>query len=49
MIRTMRRLTLKHKRFLDKYGLSEIAAPMDLPMLEIKYAAENDVLERIVT
>jgi len=45
----MRRLTLKHKRFLDKYGLEEISAPMDLPMLEIRYAAENEMLEEIVT
>ena len=45
----MRRLTLKHRRLLYRYGLKEISAPMDLPMLEIKYAAENDMLDRIVT
>jgi len=45
----MRRLTLKHRKLLEKYGLREISAPMDLPMLEIKYAAENGMLERIVT
>ncbi len=45
----MRRLTLKHKAFLEKYGCERVAAPMDLPMLEIKYAAENGELQKIVT
>ena len=45
----MRRLTIKYRNLLNKYGLNGIYAPMDLPMLEIKYAAENGMLERIVT
>ena len=45
----MRRLSIKYRRFLTKYGLDGIYAPMDLPMLEIKYAIENDLLDKIVT
>ena len=45
----MRRLTLKYKAFLERYGCERVAAPMDLPMLEIKYAAENGELQKIVT
>jgi len=45
----MRRLTIKYRRLLKKYGCEGITAPMDLPMLEIKYAAENDELDKIVT
>ncbi len=45
----MRRLSLKYQKYLRRYGYKEITAPMDLPMLEIKYAAENNELERIVT
>lgn len=45
----MRRLSLKYQRFLRRYGCERIDSPMDLPMLEIKYAAENDKLDKIVT
>jgi len=45
----MRRLSLKYQSFLRKYGCERITAPMDLPILEIKYAAENDELDKIVT
>ena len=45
----MRRLSLKYQRLLQKYGYERIASPIDLPMLEIKYAAENDKLDKIVT
>ena len=45
----MRRLTLKHSRHLKKCGLDRIEAPMDLPMLEIKLAAETGRLPEIVT
>ena len=45
----MRRLSLKYQRFLKRYGRDRIAASMDLPMLEIKYAAENNELHKIVT
>ncbi|MEM2087960.1 MAG: DUF1297 domain-containing protein [Thermoproteota archaeon] len=45
----MRRITLKYLNYLRKYGLEQIETPMDLPMLEIKYAAENNRLEEIVT
>jgi len=45
----MRRLSLKYQGFLTRYGCETIAAPMDLPMLEIKYAAKNNELDKIVT
>jgi 5-formaminoimidazole-4-carboxamide-1-(beta)-D-ribofuranosyl 5'-monophosphate synthetase len=45
----MRRLSLKHKNVLKRYNLNSISAPMDLPMLEIKFAAENDMISKIVT
>ncbi|MCW4020689.1 MAG: DUF1297 domain-containing protein [Candidatus Bathyarchaeota archaeon] len=45
----MRRLSLKYKEILKRYGCEKIAAPMDLPMLEIKSAAENNALDKIVT
>lgn len=45
----MRRLTLKYHNLLRKYNVDRIEASMDLPMLEIKYAAENNMLEEIVT
>jgi 5-formaminoimidazole-4-carboxamide-1-(beta)-D-ribofuranosyl 5'-monophosphate synthetase len=45
----MRRLTLKYSAFLKKYGLDRIEAPMDLPMLEIKVAADTGRLAEIVT
>lgn len=45
----MRRLTLKYKKFLRNFGIERIEAPMDLPMLEIKYACKSGELEKIVT
>ncbi|MBS7656385.1 MAG: DUF1297 domain-containing protein [Candidatus Bathyarchaeia archaeon] len=45
----MRRLSLKYQWLLKQHGLEKISAPMDLPMLEIKYAAEKRILEKIVT
>jgi 5-formaminoimidazole-4-carboxamide-1-(beta)-D-ribofuranosyl 5'-monophosphate synthetase len=45
----MRRLTLKYAAHLKKIGLERIEAPMDLPMLEIKAAAESGRLVEIVT
>ena len=45
----MRRLSLKYQRLLKRYGCEGVSAPMDLPMLEIKYSAENDELQSIVT
>ncbi len=45
----MRRLSLKYQWLMKQHGLETIAAPMDLPLLEIKYAAEKRVLDRIVT
>ncbi|MCD6470405.1 formate--phosphoribosylaminoimidazolecarboxamide ligase family protein [Candidatus Bathyarchaeota archaeon] len=45
----MRRLSLKYHDLLRKYGVDRIEASMDLPMLEIKYAAESGRLEEIVT
>jgi len=45
----MRRLTLKYQGLLRKYGVDRIESSMDLPMLEIKYAAESGRLNEIVT
>jgi len=45
----MRRLTLKYGAFLKKYTLDRIETPMDLPMLEIRVAAETGRLAEIVT
>ncbi len=45
----MRRLTLKYRTRLDEFDCGAIAAPMDLPMLEIGWAAANDRLPEIVT
>ncbi|MCX8170381.1 MAG: formate--phosphoribosylaminoimidazolecarboxamide ligase family protein [Candidatus Bathyarchaeota archaeon] len=45
----MRRLTLKYRGLLKKHGVDRIEAPMDLPMLEIRYAAENGRLSEIIT
>lgn len=45
----MRRLTLKYQSFIKKYGVERIETPLDLPMLEIRYAAENGRLSEIVT
>lgn len=45
----MRRLSLKYSNLLNGYGLDRLEAPMDLPMLEIKYAAQRDRLHEVVT
>lgn len=45
----MRRLSLKYYKILKKYRCDRIETLMDLPMLEIKYAADNDKLKEIVT
>lgn len=45
----MRRLTLKYQDLLRKYYVDRIESPMDLPILEIKYAAESRRLHEIVT
>lgn len=45
----MRRLTLKYQDLLRRYGIDRIESPMDLPMMEIKFAAENGRLHEIVT
>ncbi|MBS7624596.1 formate--phosphoribosylaminoimidazolecarboxamide ligase family protein [Candidatus Bathyarchaeota archaeon] len=45
----MRRLTLKYQSILRRYGVDRIEASMDLPMLEIRYAAESGRLSEIVT
>lgn len=45
----MRRLSLKHSVLLRQFGMGRIETPMDLPMLEIKYAVQNNKLEEIVT
>jgi 5-formaminoimidazole-4-carboxamide-1-(beta)-D-ribofuranosyl 5'-monophosphate synthetase len=45
----MRRLSLKYQSRLKKYRYERIETPMDLPVLEIKYATENKELDRIVT
>lgn len=45
----MRRLSIQHQSFLKRYRYKKVEAPMDLPMLEIQYAAENNLLEKIVT
>lgn len=45
----MRRLTLKYQSILKRYGVDRIESSMDLPMIEIKFAAENGRLHEIVT
>ncbi len=45
----MRRLTLKYLQLLKSYNCERIETPMDLPILEIKYAAAKGQLEEIVT
>jgi hypothetical protein len=45
----MRRLSLKYREHLRKWGSEGILAPMDLPMLEIRWAAEHGELGSIVT
>ncbi|MEM2352380.1 MAG: DUF1297 domain-containing protein, partial [Thermoproteota archaeon] len=45
----MRRLTLKYQSLLRRYNVDRIESPMDLPMIEIKFATENERLPEIVT
>ena len=45
----MRRLTLKYDDLLKRHRLDRIETPMDLPMLEIRVAAEAGRLTEIVT
>lgn len=45
----MRRLSLKYVRVLKELESERIETPMDLPMLEIKYAAKHNRLKEIVT
>jgi 5-formaminoimidazole-4-carboxamide-1-(beta)-D-ribofuranosyl 5'-monophosphate synthetase len=45
----MRRLTLKYSKVLKNYNCERIETPMDLPILEIKYAATKGQLEEIIT
>ena len=45
----LRRLTLKYAKVLKEFGYDRVETPMDLPMLEIKYAARQDRLKEIVT
>jgi len=45
----MRRLTLKYSKLLTQFNINRIESPMDLPMLEIRYATENNLIENVVT
>jgi 5-formaminoimidazole-4-carboxamide-1-(beta)-D-ribofuranosyl 5'-monophosphate synthetase len=45
----MRRLSLKYRPYLDELDLHGISTPMDLPMLEIRWAAAKGNLADIVT
>lgn len=45
----MRRLSLKYTKVLKEFGYDKVDTPMDLPMLEIKYAARQGRLREIVT
>lgn len=45
----MRRLSLKFKSFLREFNLQEVSTPMDLPMLEIRWAAAKGELDKVVT
>jgi len=45
----MRRLSLKYQWLMKQLGIERITTLMDLPMLEIKYAAEKRILDRVVT
>jgi 5-formaminoimidazole-4-carboxamide-1-(beta)-D-ribofuranosyl 5'-monophosphate synthetase len=45
----MRRLSLKYGEVLKSFGHDRIETPMDLPMLEIMYAAKYGRLREIVT
>ncbi|MFH0748441.1 MAG: DUF1297 domain-containing protein [Candidatus Bathyarchaeota archaeon] len=45
----MRRISLKYAQILSAFGVNRIETPMDLPILEIKYAARQNRLSEIVT
>ncbi len=45
----MRRLTLKYQNTINQFNIDRLETPMDLPMLEIKYAIGNKKLGEIVT
>jgi len=45
----MRRLSLKYQEALKAFGHDRIETPMDLPMLEIMYAAKHNRLREAVT
>ncbi len=45
----MRRLSLKYTNLLNEFGYDRVETPMDLPMLEIKYAAKQGRLREITT
>lgn len=45
----MRRLSLKYLEILKAFGHDRIETPMDLPMLEIMYAARQKRLQEVVT
>ena len=45
----MHRLTLKHSKLLKSFNVDKIEAPMDLTMLEIKYAIKNNLIGKVVT
>jgi len=45
----MRRLSLKYQWLMRQLGMERMSALMDLPVLEIKYASEKKVLDKIVT
>ena len=45
----MRRLSLKYTDLLRELEYVKVETPMDLPIIEIKYAAKKDILREIVT
>ena len=45
----MRRLTLKYSELLKSFDMEKIETPMDLTMLEIKYAIKNNAIDDVVT
>ena len=45
----MRRLSLKYSKLLNHFNISRMETAMDLPMLEIKHAIENNSLGNVVT
>jgi len=45
----MRRLSLKYSKLLNHFNISRIETAMDLPMLDIRHAIENNTLGNVVT